>query len=457
MLNLKLFNHYLMLRILYISLILSFVISGILPAQSDVRITKNDFQREKAGFKQAWDHIVLGDAYYDRQGIYYNNAYDHYIQALVYNSNNPELNYKTGISALYTDHKEEAAGFFLKALESESDVAGDILFYTGRALQYAGRYDEAVEKLNGYLKSKVKKTDSNVILAKRFIEECNSAAIITKDTLQIEITNTGANINSESDDFSPVITYDGSTIYFASKRKIKNSTNSSIDTRLDDNIYFSRIINGKWGIASIAGNGLISQYNEAPVSIDSSETKLYIYSGSENGGDIMMSVLKKGDWKTPESVPLNINSIGSETSLAFSPSGNEVYFVTNEGKDNLGGHDIYFITKTVDKKWSKPQNCGSGINSAYDEQSVSFSASGDTLWFSSKGHNSIGGFDIFYSVRNPDGRWGKAINAGYPLNTPWDDLFHSTSPALGNIFYFSSNRSGGFGGLDIYMGRIKIF
>ena len=446
-----------MLRIFCTSLILYFVFSGKLVAQSDVRIRKDDFRIEKAGFKQAWDHIVLGDAYYDRQGANYNSAYDHYIQALVYNSKNPELNYKTGISAIYTDHKEEAAGFFLKALESKSDLTDDILFYTGRSLQYAGRYDEAIEKLTGYLKSTVKKSDSNVILAKRFIEECNSALIITQDTLQIEITNIGANINSESDDFSPVITYDGSTIYFASKRKIKNSTNSSIDTRLDDNIYFSRIINGKWSIASIAGDGLISEYNEAPLSIDSSETKLYIYSGFENGGDIMMSVLKKGDWKTPESIPYNINSIGSETSLAFYPSGNEVYFVTNAGKDNLGGHDIYFITKTDDKKWSKPQNCGSGINSAYDEQSVSFSASGDTLWFSSKGHNSIGGFDIFYSIRNPDGSWGKAINAGYPLNTPWDDMFHSTASPSENLFYFSSNRSGGFGGLDIYSGRIILF
>lgn len=457
MLNLKLLNQYLMFRIFCTSIILSFIMSCNLVAQSDVRIRKDDFQREKAGFKQAWDHIVMGDAYYDKQGKYFNDAYDHYIQALVYNSKNPELNYKTGISAIYTDHKEEAAGFFLKALGEKSDVADDILFYTGRSLQYAGRYNEAVEKLTGYLKSKVKKTESNIILARKFIEECNSAILITKDTFQIEITNAGANINSESDDFAPVLTYDGSTIYFASKRKIKNSTNSSIDTRLDDNIYFSRIINGKWGVASIAGDGLLSEYNEAPVSIDSSETRLYIYSGFENGGDLRMSVLKKGDWKTPENLPFNINSIGSETSLAFSPSGNEVYFVSNEGKDNIGGHDIYFITKTDDKKWSKPQNCGSVINSAYDEQALNFSASGDTLWFSSKGHTSIGGFDIFYSVRNPDGRWGQAINAGYPLNTPWDDMFHSTSSSSESIFYFSSNRSGGFGGLDIYMARIILF
>lgn len=443
-----------MFRIFSTALIL-FLISPIgLAAQSDVKIKKSDFKEGKAGFKQAWDHVVAGDALYMRKGAYYNNALDHYIQALGYNSKNPELNYKTGISAIYTDNKEEAAGFFLKALEIKNEVADDILLYTGRALQYTGRYDEAVNKLTGYLKSKVRKTESNVTLAKRFIEECNSALSITKDTMRIEINNIGANINSESDDFSPVLTYDGMSIYFASKRKYKSKAGSSGDLRKDENIYFSQKSGGKWSIAAIAGDDLNSDYNEAPVYIDSAGTRLYVYSGFENGGDIKVAAIKKGEWKTPENIPFSLNSTGSETSLSFHPAGNEIYFVTNEGKDNRGGYDIYFITKSGDKKWSKPQNCGTGINTAWDEQSISFSKAGDTMRFSSKGHNSIGGFDIFYSVRNLDGTWGQAINGGYPLNTTWDELFHNAAPSSDTVFYFASNRSGGFGGLDIYMGKV---
>jgi hypothetical protein len=453
MLFLELHNHSVMSRIFISALIVYFIISIRLVAQSDVRIRKEDFQKEKEGFNQAWNNIVSGDAFYARKGTYYNNAYDHYTQALVYNSNNPELNYKTGISAIYSDHKEEAAGFLLRALESKSDVADDILLYTGRALQYSARYEDAIDKLTGYLKSKVTKTEKNVILAKRFIEECNSAIIITKDTLGIEITNIGANINSESDDFSPVLTFDGSAIYFASRRNYTNSSNSLVDSKPDENIYFSKISDGKWSIASLAGFDLISDYNEAPLSIDSAGTRLYIFSGFENGGDIKVSVLKNGRWKTPESLPFSINSIGSEIAVAFHPSGNEVYFVTSSGRDNLGEHDIYYIKKTNPRKWSKPQNCGPGINTSYDEQSVTLSSSGDTLWFSSKGHNSIGGFDIFYSVRNHDGTWGKAKNAGYPLNSSWDDMFRNTASSSDSIFYFASNRNGGFGGLDIYMGR----
>ncbi|HSN50568.1 MAG TPA: OmpA family protein, partial [Bacteroidales bacterium] len=79
---------------------------------------------------------------------------------------------------------------------------------------------------------------------------------------------------------------------------------------------------------------------------------------------------------------------------------------------------------------------------------------GDTLWFSSKGHNSMGGFDIFYSTRTKTGDWAPAVNCGYPVNTSWDDLFYLQSPVDDSLFYFVSNRSGGFGGSDIYQGKI---
>jgi outer membrane protein OmpA-like peptidoglycan-associated protein len=163
---------------------------------------------------------------------------------------------------------------------------------------------------------------------------------------------------------------------------------------------------------------------------------------------------KKGSWKTPGQIPYGINTRGSETSFTFSPSGNEIYFVSDHGKNNIGGKDIYFIKKMSDRKWSKPQNAGKIINTIYDEEAVRFSRTGDTLFFSSRGHNSIGGFDIFYSIKNKSGAWDTVKNLGYPVNTPWDDIFYYPSPVRDSIFYFASNRSGGFGGFDIYQGKI---
>ena len=167
-----------------------------------------------------------------------------------------------------------------------------------------------------------------------------------------------------------------------------------------------------------------------------------------------MSVNKKGAWKSPETIPYSINSKGSETSFTFSPTGNEIYFVTDSRKDNIGGKDIYFIKRLSDRKWSSHQNVGSKINTILDEESVRLTRTGDTLFFSSKGHNSIGGFDVFYSVKI---RPGSGIVCGIMdtrSNTPWDELFYYPAPDVDSTFYFVSNRSGGTGGMDIYRGRL---
>jgi hypothetical protein len=438
----------------YFILILSLLSYFIIPVsgQADLKIKKKEFKNGKAGFSQAWNHILAGDDAYTKKGKYYNSAFDHYIQALAYNNANAELNYKTGIAAIYNDRKEEAAGFFLKALGLKSNVSDDILLYTGRALQYTGKYSEASEKLNEYLKSNTEKTEPNVILAKKFIEECTAAIEIIKDTIDIDIKNMGANINSSNDDFSPVFTRSGTTLYFGSQRSSAKTSGNALSGRSDENIYFSSLVSGKWNIASAAGEDLNTSYNESPVFIDSAETRLYIYSGYENGGDIKVSENRKGDWRSPINPPFAINTSASEISVAFAPSGNEIYYVTNEGKDNKGGYDIYFIKKLTDKKWSKPQNAGPSVNTEYDEQAVSFSFSGDTLWLSSKGHNSMGGYDLFYCVRNQDGTWRQAVSAGYPINTQWDELYHSCQGSSSGSFCFASNRSGGFGGFDIYIG-----
>jgi len=272
--------------------------------------------------------------------------------------------------------------------------------------------------------------------------------------LKISIENLGSNINSNSDDYSEVLTTDGRTIYFASRREIPKSGKRHPDTKFDENIFVSQLNNGSWEPATSAGTELNTKYCEAPLYINSTNNMLYVYTGYVNKGDIRVSLNKKGIWKTPKPVPYGINTRGSETSFTLSPDGNEIYFVSDHGKDNIGGKDIYFIKKINDRKWSRPQNAGKIINTIYDEESVRFSKTGDTLFFSSRGHNSIGGFDIFYSIKNKSGAWDTVKNIGYPINTPWDEFFYYPSPVEDSSFYFVSNRSGGYGGSDIYKGKI---
>jgi Tol biopolymer transport system component len=262
------------------------------------------------------------------------------------------------------------------------------------------------------------------------------------------------NINSVSDDYSEVISPDGKAIYFASKRSDEKSSKKK---ESDENIYISSSDGSSWLPSARASENINSDFCETPLYINPAGDNLYIYAGYQNEGDIKMSVRKKDKWNSPQEIPFPVNSSDAETSFTMSPTGQEIYFVSQGGKENHGGRDIFYITKLKGRRWSKPKNAGDIINTPFDEESVAFSKKGDTLWFSSKGHNSIGGYDIFYSVRNSAGMWNSVKNAGYPVNTPWDELFYKPSPVLDSVFYFASNRKGGFGGLDIYTGRIMPF
>jgi outer membrane protein OmpA-like peptidoglycan-associated protein/tetratricopeptide (TPR) repeat protein len=443
-----------MRRYLYISLSVFLLSSLVLEAQTNVSVSRTAFKSNKPGFTEAWQHVKNGDSYFDMKGIWFNDAYNEYLQALVYNNSNAELNYKTGVASLLSDKKEDAAGFFLKAIELKKDVAGDVLLLTGRALQYAGRFQDAVVKYTAYLSSSDKKSQKNILLARKYIQECNSAVVLIKDTLRVSIENMGPAINSPDDDYSEILTSDGHTMYFGSRRQLSQSGKRHPDTKFDENILISRLSNGSWMPANQAGNNLATKYCETPLFISPGNDILYIYTGYAGKGDIKMSVNKKGIWKSPESIPYDINTKSSETSFSIAPSGNEIYFVSDKSKENIGGKDIYYIKKMGARKWSKPRNAGTIINTIYDEESVRFSKTGDTLWFSSKGHNSMGGFDIFYSIRSKNGSWDTVKNAGYPINNPWDELFYTPSPVDDSSFYFVSNRSGGLGGTDIYHGQI---
>ena len=191
---------------------------------------------------------------------------------------------------------------------------------------------------------------------------------------------------------------------------------------------------------------------EAPLALSESGYLMYTYAGFRGEGDIMVSKLNKGVWRKPK--PFNgwINTLFPETSVAFSPCGEEMVFVSARPKGSSGGKDI-FISMKKGRRWARPDNLAI-LNTPFDEESVAYSRGGDTLWFSSRGHNSIGGFDIFYSERQADGSWGVPVNAGLPINSVYDDMYYRPSMVDDSLFWFVSNRTGGFGGLDIYTGRI---
>ncbi len=126
-----------------------------------------------------------------------------------------------------------------------------------------------------------------------------------------------------------------------------------------------------------------------------------------------------------------------------------VYFSSNR-EGTMGGGDIFVLRKKPDGEWGEALNIGDIINTEYDESFPTLTSDGKKLYFASKGHNSMGGYDLFYSTWDENSNnWGKPQNIGYPINTVYDDKTISFTKDQKHI-YISTNRKGGFGGMDIY-------
>jgi len=269
-----------------------------------------------------------------------------------------------------------------------------------------------------------------------------------RDTLRIEIESLGSQINSEFKDYAPVITADGSYMYFTSRRpyteKEKKKNRESME-RIYEAIWDEQ--SNSWLPAEPLPEDVnILGRNISNVAISNDGQRLLIYQDDKYGnGDIYEAFLSGATWSAPLSLGKEINSDDHESSASISPDGKTIYFVSAR-KGGAGGRDIWKATKGSDGVWSDAENLGKTINTKEDEEGVFIHPDGKSLYFSSKGHNSIGGHDIFKSELK-NGKWSKPVNMGEPINTPENDLFFVLA-ANGQKGYYATGRNGGV--INIY-------
>ena len=268
-----------------------------------------------------------------------------------------------------------------------------------------------------------------------------NSIVAENDTLRIEIERLDRNVNSEFNDYAPVVTADGSTLLFTSRRPLLLREQKR-NTEARENIYFSKKNeeSGLWGESRALPENVNNpeRYN-SNIAISNDGQRLLIYRDDKYGnGDIFESFLKGELWSDPLPLSNTINSESHESSASIAPDGRTIYFVS-ERKGGIGKRDIWKSTRDLNGNWSSPQNLGLTINSTDDEESVFIHPDGRTLYFSSKGHNSIGGYDVYRSTFE-NGAWSKAQSMGEPINTTGDDLFFVLT-ADGQTGYYASSRN----------------
>lgn len=362
---------------------------------------------------------------------------------------NPEFLAKYAICCLHSDYKRDALPFLLRA--KDKNYNGDnIDYYLGKAFHLNHEFDKAIsyfEKAKkGFDFSRDEKELKNI---NQQIQMCLYGKELVKAPVKVEIVNLGSYVNTNFPDFVPIVSADETTLIFTSRRS--NTTGGQIEEETNhyyEDIYIShKNVQGEWDEPVQLSHN--TNGHDACVSLSHQGDKLFIYR-HENNGDIYQSVLKGKDWSKPQPLQNGINTKYSETSLSMSPD-EKIIFFSSDRPGGLGGFDIYFSIQDTLGNWGAPVNAGPAINTPNDEDAPFVHADGKTLYFSSKGHNSMGGYDIFTSSYNIKEKFFTApVNVGYPINTADDDIFFVWS-IDGKRAYFSSVREDGFGEKDLYM------
>jgi outer membrane protein OmpA-like peptidoglycan-associated protein len=158
-------------------------------------------------------------------------------------------------------------------------------------------------------------------------------------------------------------------------------------------------------------------------------------------------------WTKPQSIAQTINSAFNEGTCSVTADGKILIYTSCDAPDSHGSCDLYIAYK-VNGAWQRPINMGPKVNSRSWDSQPSLSADGRVLFFSSNRRGGYGGNDIWYTVRQNDGTWSDAKNLGSIVNTPKDEI----SPFMffnNEILFFASDGHQGFGGMDIFLSRVK--
>lgn len=328
----------------------------------------------------------------------------------------------------------------------------EVVRYLAEAFQKNYDFGAAIATYERY-RSDLKPTEVGLLKEIDYqIGICKTAAEMVKNPVNMTISNLGGTINSPYPDYAPVLSADESTIIFTTRRPESTGGKISDDGKFFEDIYISEKDNYEWQTPKNIGAPINTDDHEATIGLspDGQTLLIYKFEKSVGFGDIYFSKLFGDHWTIPQKFGSNINTPSFEPHASLNSDGQIIYFVSNR-EGGLGGRDIYFCRKLPTGDWGLAQNIGKVINTEYDEDGVFIHPNGTTLFFSSKGHKTMGGFDIFFSEYDKEsGMWTTPQNMGFPVNTTGDDIFFVPSTD-GKKAYFSSIRKEGFGDLDIYL------
>jgi len=340
------------------------------------------------------------------------------------------------ICYLETKNSPKAHHIFEK-IQPHADSLPDFAFWYGKNCYLNENFNTALFFLE---KAKSKKRSKET---QDLLQLCQNAIDLVSVKNEYVVSNLDNFVNTEKSEYGALATRNFEQIIFTRQQTPLSTLPSLHLTEEAKQIMVCKQqTDGTWQKAIRINNYETSSGMDAAVQLLDADRKMLIY----QDGDLKVSEYINGEWKIPELLQEGINSTEIEKYACIFEQGKRIIFSSNQDGKNHS-LDLYEAQLLADQKWGQPVSL-TELNTSKDEDTPFITDNGNTLYFCSKGHNSIGGYDIFRS--NYDSiqkKWSKPQNMGIPINSVADDCFLFLQ---GQVGYLTSNRLGGKGMEDIY-------
>lgn len=353
------------------------------------------------------------------------------------------LRYQIGLCYLKSRYEQDKAVSYLEeaSISAGTLVPLDVIWYLGDAYHVVYRFDDAIKEYNKYIGQTAKNPQADINKlnhCKRMISICRNAVEITEIPYKVDIEPMMSLYEAESD-FNPLISADESVMLFMREKGVgkgyEPSTHIMISVKDDANAWT------KPEEVTMVLEHKLQGHTATLAGLSPDGHTVFLNFGEGLNKDIYSAHLQGKTISEVKKLNKNINTPYYEGAASITPDGTKLYFVSDR-PGGLGGRDIYVSTLNKKGEWDEPVNLGEKINTKYNEESVFIHYDGQTIFFSSQGHNTIGGKDIFKSKR-VNGQWTEPENLGF-TNTTTDDLTFVLN-ASGEYGYFSTSRNNSYG------------
>lgn len=336
-----------------------------------------------------------------------------------------EAYYRLGITYRSSGDRNSASEYLERGLILTSYPIKQKTYFGSLADNYlrSGQYEKAKVNLEKFLA--IEKTDkAKIDQVTVWKSQAEFGLVHQNENLGYQIKPLSDTVNKYPMQYFPAITADGQDLIFTVRYGRAHDDN--------EDIFVSRKDNGKWLAPVSLSNSINTEYREGACSISADGRHLIFTICGPRGCDLYETKKEGEVWRRPISLGPNVNSNGWEAQPSLSADGNELYFVSDR-KGGVGGYDIWYSKKDSLGRWTRAVNAGKPINTKFDEIAPYVHVNNRNLYFASNGLPGFGGFDIYVSEKNQ--QWQEPKNMGAPLNDFEDQYSFVVTSDGANAFY----------------------